>query len=294
MAPPQPKKRIGAPTPPPQATHWMISSIQTSGGRTRTKVLTGPPQSDGSVPDVWGVAEFSPSGVLNLWGEGKYRVEWYGSDQERLGGELFEVAKPKKAGSPKLAAAKRRRAAVDDDDEDPEVADPGGGGGMGFMQIMALLDRNTERAERREEAKSERDRAFFMQMQQTQTALLTAIMGRPASPLGAESLQVLEQRLGLQIDQAMFRLEKKLATQPADEPDDDGDDGDEPPADIAEAAERMVMSWLGKVEANPELMGEFLPKILSFLKGQGVQPSDELQARIDAARAAASNGRAHA
>jgi hypothetical protein len=32
---------------------------------------------------------------------------------------------------------------------------------------------------------------------------------------------------------------------------------------------------------------------MSFLKGQGVQPSDALQARIDAARAAA-NGRAHA
>jgi hypothetical protein len=292
MAPPQAKKRIGAPTPPPQATHWMISSIHTSGGKTRHKVLTGPPLSDGSVPDVWAVAEFSPSGVLNLWGEGKYRVEWYGGDQERLGGELFEVAKPKKHGSPKLAAGKRRRA-PDDDDEDPELGESGGGGGgMGFMQIMALLDRNTERAERREEAKSERDRAFFMQMQQTQTAMLTAFMGRPASPLGAESLQVLEQRLGLQIDQAMFRLERKLSTQPSDEPDET-EDGDEPPADIAEAAERMVMSWLGKVEQNPELMGEFLPKIINFLKGQGVQPSDELQARIDAARAA-SNGRAHA
>jgi hypothetical protein len=293
MPPPQARKRVGAPTPPPDATHWTLVRVIVADGKTKQKRCTGEPDADGNVPDTWNVSDFSPSNVLGQWGEGKFRVEWYGGDQTRLGGELFEVARPGGKGASKLRGPKRRRELVDVDDE-PEIAEASGaGGGMGFMQIMALLDRNTERAERREEQKAERDRAFFMQMQQTQTSLLTAIMGRPASPLGAESLQVLEQRLGLQIDQAMFRLEQKLSTQPAADPDDDDDDPDEPPADIGEAAERMVMSWLGKVEQNPELMAEFLPKIMSFLKGQGVQPSDALQARIDAARAAA-NGRAHA
>jgi hypothetical protein len=292
MPPPQARKRVGAPTPPPEATHWTIVRIVTSdSGKSKQKRCAGEPDGDGNVPDTWLVSEFSPANVLAQWGEGKFRVEWYGTDQARLGGELFEVARPGGKNASKLRGSRRRHETSDDRDEQPSAG--GGGEAFGFMQVMALLDRTTERAERREEQKAERDRQFFMQMQSQQTAMLQAIMGRPASPLGAESLSVLEQKMALNIEQAMFRLEQKLTGQRPEQNDDDEPDDDEPPADIGEAAERMVMSWLGKVEQNPELMAEFLPKIMSFLKGQGVQPSDALQARIDAARAAA-NGRAHA
>lgn len=288
MPPPEAKKKFGTPVPPAEATHWTLQRVTTETGgtrpQTRSTKCTSAPLPDGSVPDVWPVSEFSTANVLAIWGEGKFRVDWYDKSNERLDGQLFEVAKPKTAGGTKLKG--KGRPVRDPDEIDPAIYErvasaPSNGAGLGFMEVMTLLDRATERAERREEAKAQRDREFM-------TTMMQLVSQKGAGP-SAESLDVIQQRMALQIDQAMFRLEKRLAAQEEPEPDDDPEPDDtDPPKDISEAGEKIALRVLSEIEQKtPELLMQFLPRIMSFLQGE---PSAEFKSRIRAAQAAAQNG----
>jgi hypothetical protein len=280
---------------PAGASHFTIRQLvkKEDGSGVRMVKMVGPPDDTGQVPDSWPVSQFSPRNVLEMWGEGKYRVDWYQADGERVPqthGEAFDVAKPERRSHRKLSANREQ--------EEPEApppplrsigapspaASPAMTGQIGLLEMLALLDKAREQA-------SERDRAFFLQMQQSQATLLAAIAGRgPSGGDAAASLELMQQRMALEMDKRMFELRREMLDREEPEEPDDGSDLP-PPADMSEAVERIGMSFLSQLEgAAPELVQKMVPRFLEMLQSQGLQPSAEMQRKI----AQAQNGSGHA
>jgi len=267
-----------------------------NGTSTKTEKLKGEPDESGYVPDNWAVGEFSPRNVLAKWGDGRYRVEWYGEDGEHMKGQgqTFDVAKPRVGrppGSRKLSPSKN--ASADDDDREPidrATEKIASGGSLNFVELMAMMRAEREDQERRAQAQAERDRQFWMQMQSQQTQLLTTILGSGGGrSTGAAETDLLKREMQLDLDRKLFDLRRELEPGPEPEPEDPDDDVGEPPKDINEAVERIGMSFLGELEgAAPSLVQKMIPKFLEMLRAQGVTPSPEMQERI----AAAQNGHA--
>jgi hypothetical protein len=277
---------------PSGASHFTIRQIVKEGEKTRMLKMQGPPdENSGEVPDSWPVSQFSTQAVLQMWGPGKYRVDWYQANGDRVPethGESFDVAKPAKRPHRKLAAARH-----EEDEELPPpplrpatsaAAAPAMGGQIGIMEMLTLLDRARAEA-------SERDRTFFLQMQQSQAQMIQALSGRGPGADSSASLELMRERMKLEMDQRMFELRREmLERQPDEDPDDDPSDLP-PPADMSEAVERIGMSFLSQLEgAAPELVQKMVPRFLDMLRSQGLAPSAEMQARI----AQAQNGAAHA
>ena len=284
-------------TPPAAADHFSVERCTVVDGHGRRTKMTGPPDDDGHVADTWPTGEFSPAKILAMWGDGKYRVEWYGADDERMKGlaQTFEVATPArgaKKGAPRTMQSKRRRLAVDDEPEPLErVAQAGGQ--VGILDMLAMLRAEREDAQQRAQEQAERDRQFWSQQQQSQMQMMQMWMGKGgaggASDPGA--MDLLKRELKHNQDVALFQLRKDLLglkdeLEPETEPGGD----DEPPKDMGEAGERIGMSIMAELEeAAPELVQQLLPSLINVLRGKGFTLSDELQARIEAAK----NGHAH-
>ena len=288
MSTPVANRKRAALVVPSGASHFTIHQLVKEGDKDRRIKMKGPPEADGQVPDSWPVTQFSAQNVLQMWGDGKYRVEWYTAEGERIAqsGESFDVARPAKRTKRTLSAAARL-----DEEEEPApalrhaAAPAPGAGGMGLMEMIALLDKTREQA-------SERDRAFFLQMQQSQATLIAAMMGRAGGGDSAASLEIVQQRLQLEMDRRLFDLRREMLEngQRSDDPDDTEPGDREPPQDIPEAVERIGISFLEQLEgAAPELVQKMVPRFLEMLKSQGLAPSPEMQQRI----AQAQNGHAH-
>ena len=284
---------------PSSATHWMLTRVVASEGgeRPKRKKMRGEPDENGQVPDTWPVSEFSLAGVLDAWGDGRYRVDWYAQDGGRLGGEMFEVAEPRpKTGGSRLRSPTRTRPA-DEEAAATAAAPAGGPSHFGMFEVMALLEKTSERAERRAEMKAEADRQFFLQMQNSQTAMMSALISRaPAEPSGGASADLLRRELRLETEQRIFALRQELGAgnpQPEDDPDD-GDDERDPPQDIGEAGERIMVAFLSQLEgAAPAMVQELVPVLMKALASKGIEPTPELRARIEQAQRVANGAHAH-
>ncbi len=286
-APPEPRKRMQV-VPPPGATHWSIYRVETTAnGHGRRMKMTGPPEDNGQVPDAWPVDQFSTGQVLKMWGDGKYKVEWYGGDGERIAsaGQLFEVATPSPATAKQRKLQPPRRSArveAAPEDEVIERAAQGGVGGIGILEILTLLRSEREEARELAAAQAERDRQFWAQMQAQQTQLLTTILGRGGGQVDGE---ILRREMAVTVREGMAQLRRDLDSQREEDDGDDPEPGLDPPRDMSEAAERIGLSFLSELEgAAPAIVQKMVPAFVEFMQSKGLVPSPELQARIEAAR----------
>lgn len=283
--------------PPPEAKAFVIYRVGTSktahhsGQRIRMK---GTPLTDGSVPDIWPVGEFSTQRVLEVWGPGRYKVEFYDGEDNLMKGQghLFDVAFPEgkePRSDRKLRPPKRERT-----EEDEPSAAPAAAGGIGFLELLTLLRGEREEADRRAEAAKERDRDFYAAQQAQQTQLLTILLGNRSSGPDAN---VLGQQMNLAIQQGMLGIRQQLfAQQREDAENEEPEDPDpnDPPQDLEDAGSRIGLAFFREIEHNaPHLLRELVPTVVEWLKPKGFQPSANLQQQI-AATLRHRNGAGHA
>ena len=296
------KPRRAVVAPPAGATHWSLASVVNTTGRkedgkkystAKTKTLHGTARPDGSVPEVWPVAEFSMRRVLDTWGAGRYRVTWYGSDDEKISGDVFQVDLPpdRKAAAPTPRAARAPRA---EHYEEAPTAGPHFDPTLPTSQAgwaMLMQDREERAAERRRveakeeeqrrEAAFERQRAADREHTQSLIAALTAGRGNAAPAVDSE---LIRREMAVTVREQMggFRAEfgTLLAGLQANK-DRGGRDNDDPD-DLAEGAERIGLRVLSELEdAAPELVEACIPGFIALLQGRGWKPSAEILAALD-------------
>ena len=283
--------------PPAAASHFSIVKCSTVDGHGRQTKMRGPPDDEGQVAETWPVSEFSVSKVLAAWGDGRYRVEWYGADDERIKGEgkIFEVATPAaRAKKDRKMQPKRRLATGDDEPEPLERAIASGNGSVGILDMLAMLRAERDDAREQAQQQAERDRQFWVQQQASQMQMLTMIVGKGGGGGGgtdASAMDLPKRELKLAQEQGLFQLRKDLFDLKDEIEPESSDPSDTPPGDMSEAGERIGMKMMGELEnAAPELVQQMLPSILSFLSGKGFKMSDELRARIEAVQNGHANG----
>jgi hypothetical protein len=303
--PPEPKKRMQM-QPPSGATHWTLWRVRSKhnasgnpGGRDKCK---GEPGEDGQVPDMWPVADFSTALVLDRWGDGKYRVDWYDQAGALMKGQsqIFEVATPASKKPPQRPKARSRGGAVAaaaelfEEREETRAAAPqiAAGGGIGVLEMLTLLRAEREDAREREQQANDRNMQFMMQMQAQQTQLLTTLIGRPGGGSSAEESALLRRELEQTMREQMFAFRQELAANGGGGGDDPDDDPDDPPANLEEAGDRIGMAILADLEQRaPHLLQEMIPQVINFLKSKGFTPSADVQARAAVAANGHANGR---
>lgn len=286
--------------PPPTAHHWSLWKLRTErppGQRPKGRQdrCQGTPNEDGSIPETWPIETFSARNVLEGWGPGRYRVEFFDSSDSVVARKSFAVDNPRtgKATAPRT----RRTAEQDDDDTDTVVSSVRGGGStkvkrgdrISAWEVMALIDqREQAAAERyRQDAQiaQQRDRDFFNNM-------LTLIAQQRTAP--TMDIDLIRREMRLSINENMFQIRRELGSQQEAEEPDTEEDLDDRPKDIGEAGTRIMMSLLGELEQKaPALIDEAIPMIAKALQRRGFEPSDRLKHAIDQAqqlRARAQNG----
>ena len=282
--------------PPADAKAFVIFRVGTakhdnSKGGTRTR-MKGPPLDDGTVPDIWPIGEFSTQRVLAMWGPGHYRVDFYDGDDNLMRGQgyLFDVATPLK----KNRSDRKLRPETDDGPAEPQALAAAAAGGLGLLDVLTLLREGQRDADRRADAQAERDRQFFAAQQQSQTALLTVLLGNRSPSVDPD---VLRREMNLSVAQGMLGIRQELfqrQRQEAEEDEPDDPDPGDPPADLEEAASRIGLAFFQEIEQNaPHLLRELVPTVVEWLKPRGFQPSATLQQQI-AQTLRQRNGTAHA
>lgn len=274
---------------PPDATHWMLWRLANekrtgSGHHGRRSRCTGEPLSDGSVPDSWPVSEFSTARVLQTFGPGKYQVDFYNTEGERLAGQHFEVADPKsKAAGPRLRRAPpgAEPAAID-----PVEAPTGAAsnGSMSAWDIMAMMDRRDQAVQQREREMSERamqrDREFFATMQAQTAQMMGQLMATSRASAPADG-DLLRRELALSIREGLATIRRDVSEQLGTMAPEDDDEPEDPPRDINEAGERIGIKLLEEIQARaPNLLDEIIPAVGGWLQTRGFVPSSDLQREI--------------
>jgi len=259
--------KVGHVRPPPDATHWAIHRGDPGGrrGLRYTRLRWPEPEADGSLGELWPVEIFSPKLVLETWGPGKYRVDWYGADGAHMKGlsRTFQVAKPRDDAAP----PKRRRARPAAADE-PEADEPtldgvpvGRDGRVGLLEVIALMQQSEQRAADRAEAQRAREREESTRQMQMWTQLMGNMRGS-AQPdfdtVGRQiSLSIREQMMGIREELGMRRLEE------AEE------DRETEPEDLQGALDRFGLGMLGELEKEaPGWIRDNVPKFLEWMKTQ--------------------------
>ena len=193
MAAPHKPKRTNV-APPSGAATFALFSVTTTRtesaegkrySRSKSKKLHGPAAEDGTLPDMWPIEEFSTRFVVDGWGAGSYRVDWYGVDGQRLSSDSFKLDTPPSVARKRAAQAH----AVEGEDAAPMAA--------GAFRIpttpieMLMWQRQEEReaaAIRREEARDEdrrREAQYERQAERDrnwQTQLLQIVAGARSEP----------------------------------------------------------------------------------------------------------------
>jgi hypothetical protein len=289
---------------PPDASHWCLEkhTVEERASRgpddparivRRTQKMTSDPLPDGTVPNSWPAAEFSPSRVRDVWGAGKYRVRFYDTTGEPIAGtsRLFEVADPVAPG-PKLRPKKGQP--VDDVDEDEPSRTrrrPSGGESLTLAELLMMQREDRAAQDAREERLAERLRQEALIQQQRDRefmGMIVATMKSGAEPAAASS-DLMRRELQLTINEGLAQIRREVRSY---EPEDEPDDPDaEPPKDLDEAGTRIGMRLLQELEERaPNLVEEAIPRIAEFLKSKGFKPSAELENAMNGPKP---NGRAN-
>lgn len=301
-----PKLR-GAVAPPAGADYFAIYAVQSARvkneeGRaytqTKAKRLHGEALDDGTKPETWPASDFSTRFVLETWGPGLYRVDWFAKDGTRLGGDRLNLDTPPKEAQARAARA-HRPFQGEEPEESPAAAYFGGSMPQDPFQWMIWSQQREEAAaeRRRQEAREEelrREREYDRRQEQDRQfmqTMMTTLAGRSG---GSDQVSgdLLRREMSVAIREGMQSVNERVAsalgTIAAQVPQ--GGDGDRP-TDIGDGAERIGLAFLEELEdAAPEIVSAALPNIISLLEGKGWRPSPELQAKIRAMREAAANG----
>ncbi len=298
---PSPKKPAGPVIVPPNAATWTLAELYTDEkGKSRRRACKTPPLEDGSVPESWAASEFSERNVLDTWGGGRYRVDFYDAKDEHCSGmgRVFEVAKP--TGGQALKRKKRRTEDLDEDEDRPlgRVRPLAAGGGaaapMSLMDYLTLQRQEQKEQREREERLAERARGEAREQRESDRQFFTTIVGLMKGGGGGDfNPDILRRELALEMREGISGIRRDLASDLGRRPDTDGDDDDDdkPPKDIGEAGNRIVLGMLGELEERaPELLNEAIPTIVGWMRSKGIMPSPKLQAEIEEHRAA-QNGR---
>jgi hypothetical protein len=289
-----PKKRMSQ-RPPTDAKAFVIFSVsrgeRAGGGKGGIRRrMTGPALEDGTVPDIWPISEFSTQKVLEMWGPGHYRVDFYDADDNLMRGQgyLFDVATP-----PGRSRTDRKLRPPPPDAPDIPIGAAAGPQGLGVLELITMLRAEREDADRRAQAQADRDRAHQTQ----QLEIMMRLLESRAQPTPAADPELLRQQLQLSVDRGMLGIRQELFHRQREdaeneEPDDEPDT--EPPATIEEAASRIGVSFFSEIERNaPHLLRELVPTVVEWLKPRGFTPSATLQEQI-ARTLRARNGQGHA
>jgi hypothetical protein len=295
---------------PPNATTWSVVKLyKDDQNKQRRQPCKGSPLEDGRVPEQWAASEFSESGVLAMWGPGRYRVDFQDGKAQHVSGRIFEVAKPSKGGKlrPKRGAAEE----PDDDDDDgirrglaPRGRAPafGANGSISFVEYLAFMQQQQQEGREREERIAQRAREEAREARESDRAFMgtmVQIMSQRGGGGGDFNPDLLRRELALELREGMSGIRRALATDlgnrtPDDDDDDDNNDDGDPPKDLAEAANRIAMSALGELEnKTPGMIAEALPAIINYMRSKGVIPSPKLQQQIEELNATR-NGAGHA
>ena len=286
MPAPEAVARLEPIKPPTEARAWALYRGEKKPGTDRFRYIQvkGEPLEDGTVPALWPAAEFSYRTVLEVFGAGQYRVEWYDASGEHMKGKgaRFAVAAP----APKTKRPGRPRTReLEDEPEAQPVIPPGmsqGGGSLGFVELLTLLRGERDDAQRRADAQAERDRQFWATMQATQTQLLTTVLGARGSSAADPDLIRREINVGIREGIAQLRDELDPGDEPYEEPGD-------PPADLTEAGERVGMQVLATLEQSaPHVLRAIMPNIVKGIMGAKLPP--EAQQKLQQAVQQAMNG----
>ncbi len=307
MSVPERKKTLQI-RPPSEATHWILFRTRNEKGKSghhgRQERLTGPtPDSDGKVADMWPVSEFSTMQVLNIWGPGRYRAEWYtGAGEHMRGlGSSFMVANPPDANEPRLAHVRRRRrteSAIEAGEfEGVPVRSEGS---MGMLDVMTLRRAEREAAERRAELAAERARQESLDQRQRDREFMQQMMAlvgqQQRTPGPAADVNAIARELNLSMREQMFALRQELGLQQLESARQEAEAGAAGGGSIEDAVEGIGHALLDELEEQvPQVVREGLPDILNFFRSKGYQPSAEMEARLSALRTLANGaGGGHA
>jgi hypothetical protein len=271
-------------TPDPKNKHRMVA----------TQLRDPNPGPDGQVPEMWSVAEFSAKRVLEVWGAGLYRVEWYASDGKKLAGQgmTFEVAEPTAAPTRgRLNRSKAHGPAVDAADVLTAATAAAGApaGGIGIMEMLQLFAQRDEKAERREErARQEAQQAAAIQQQRDRefiAMMFQALTQRAGESAGGVSPDLIRREINVGIREGLQQLQAQLG---GDGDDDDDVPGD-PPASLEDAGKQLMGTVLQVLQQKaPTLIQEIIAK------AQAGGLTAEQLAALEAQARGATNGRAHA
>lgn len=268
------RTKVGPVQAPSEATHWALYQAFADSKRNRgtryARCKWPEPQNDGTVLELFPVQEYSPPLILQTWGPGKYRIDWFDASGTLLKGQsrTFTVANPRE--NEKLKRTHRRRTSEPQDDDAGDDAAPtiagmrvGSDGRVGLIEVFAMItearQEAAERADRaaalaREESQraAERDRQFFAQ-----------IMGMQRGG-GAADVSTIVREMNLQIREQMLGIREELGLQRREE-----DEEPDPPANLDDALEQIGLGALSEIEQRaPGFIKENAPKFLEWVKDQ--------------------------
>lgn len=299
-----PHNKRPAVAPENAATFMLAKHWKDENGRERRQKVKGDPLEDGTVPDQWPAQDFSLPLVLEVFGPGKFRVDFYDANGVHIEGcgTVFEVAAPKtKAPRPKKGSKRAADDELEDELEDEPRRGPrlsaleriaratagGAGGSLSFADMLAIQAESRreseERAERaiareRQDAteRADRDRAFMGMMMQLANGRASA------APL---DMDILRREWALQQREATHAMRTEIrrtfdALPPGEEPEDPDDgDGPESVEDAIQEAGAVILGDLTK--KVPGIVNE----LFEYARRRGWQPSPEAAQALGQAQA---------
>jgi len=279
---PNPRRNLGPPSVPASAATFSLElcyeEIVDGRPKKRRKRMKGEPNTKGEVPVAWPAHEFSVENVLQAFGPGRYRVDFYDATGEHVpdSGRIFEAAVPARPDGPRFR--KRRRELADDAADEAPARRRDANAPITAMDLILMQQQQAAEREQREErlaerhrsemvAQSERDRQFMIQFAQM-------LNGRAAgAPPDAD---LLRRELSLEIREGMSRVRRELRDLEPDEPDPDPG-----PRDLDDAQDRIGRKILAELEERaPDIMHEAVPALVGYLRTKGVRFSPELETAI--------------
>lgn len=266
---------------PGGAQYWTLvrNRLETKGKskHTRGDPCKWPePGPDGEVLTMFPVAQFSLALVLQTWGPGGYRVEWYDGKGEHMRGHGSRFEVQNKSGGDLPERARRRRRSGDAGDEAGDEGRQFEGvpvrrdGSIGMLDVFSLMQAQRERDERREELRADRLREEARAQRESDRNFFALMMqGGAGGARGQVDLEALARTMNLSMREQLLGLREELGLRRQEERDQ------EPPGDDErDPVERIVGALVGELEEQlPGALQELLPALVETLKQRGYKPS---------------------